>query len=101
MLRLCTSNHTLSLMTKDLSNWSGLMCFCKAFCASDLVLINCLRCSCAVGTESSGVLIDAVGFMPMISSCGMCFVCSCFHELCANSTIGRRVLQFFCHPMTN
>jgi hypothetical protein len=101
ILRLRASNHTLLPGTKDLGGLRGLMHLCNAFCASVLDSCNCLRCSYAAGTESSGVLIDAVGLIPMISSCGVCFVYSCFHELCANSATGRRVLQLFCLPMTN
>ena len=100
-LRLCASSHTLSPVTKDLGEISGLMWHCKAFCASDLDSSNCLRHSCTAGTESFGVVINAMGFILMISSCGVCLVCSCFYELCANSAMGRRVLQLFCHPMIN
>src|SRR6202789_3867776 len=101
ILRLRASNHTLLPGTKDLGGLRGLMCLCNAFCASCLDSCNCLRRSCAAGTESSGVLIDAVGLIPMISSCGVCFVYSCcFHELCANSATGRRVLQLFFCPIT-
>ena len=98
IFKFCASNHTLSPMAKDLGKVSGLMCHCNAFCASDLDSCNCLRCSCAAGTESSGVVIDAERFVPVISLCGVCFVCSCFQELCANSTMGRRALQLFCLP---
>jgi len=40
MLRLYAFNYILSLMMKDLGNWSGLMCLCKAFYVLDLVLID-------------------------------------------------------------
>ena len=101
IFRLRASNHTLSPMTKDLGKVSGLMRLCNAFCASDLAPCSCVRRSCAAGTESPGSVIDADGFVPVMSSCGVCFVCSCFQELCANSATGRRALQLFCHPMTN
>src|SRR6266436_7215777 len=89
ILKLRPSNHTLLPGTKVLGTLSGLMRFCNTFCASNLALSNWLSRSCAAGTASSGVLIDAVGFMPMINSCGEYLVFSCFHELCANSAIGR------------
>jgi hypothetical protein len=67
-LRLCASNHTLSLMTKDLGKFSGLMRLCNAFCALDLDSCTCFNHSCAAGTESSGVSIDAMRLIPVISS---------------------------------
>ena len=77
------------------------MRFCNACCASDLAINSWLSRSCAAGTASSGVLIDAVGLIPKINSCGECLVVSCFHELCANSAIGKSLLQLFCRPVTN
>src|ERR1700679_3378685 len=65
ILRLRASNHTLLSGTKDLGGLRGLMRLCNAFCASFLDSCNCLRRSCAAGTESSGVLIDAVGLLPI------------------------------------
>ena len=101
VFRLRASNHTLSSETKKHVGISGLMCLSKAFCASALDCISSLRRSYIAGTGSSGIVSDAVGLMPMINSCGVCFMCLCFQELCANSVIGNIVLQLFCWPETN
>jgi hypothetical protein len=57
ILKLHAFNYNLLLKTKNLSGLRGL---CNAFCALDIDSCNCLGCSCAAGTESSRVLIDAV-----------------------------------------
>jgi hypothetical protein len=54
-------------MTKDLDKFSGLMRLYNAFYASDLDSCTCFNHSCAAGTESSGVLIDAMGLIPVIN----------------------------------
>ena len=73
----------------------GLMHLYKAFCALDHNSFNIRSHFCVAGTESLGVLIDVVKFIPMISLCGVCLVLLCLHELCANSAIGKRALQLF------
>ena len=79
--RLRASNHTLLPGTNVLGVCSGLIRRCSAFCASDLASRSVLRRSCAAGTASLGVVIDAEGLTPVISSCGVYLVVSCFHEL--------------------
>ena len=101
MWRLRAYNHTLSPEAKDRGRSSGLMHLCKAFCASVLDSCRSLSCACASGTASSGVVSDAVGLTLMINSSGVYLVCSCFQELCANSAIGRNVLQLFWRLRTN
>jgi hypothetical protein len=49
----------------------GLMCLCKAFYTSALDSCNSLSHSCIAGTESSGIVSNEVGLMPMINSYGV------------------------------
>jgi hypothetical protein len=64
MCRLHASNHTLLSGTKVCEGVSGLMHLCKAFYASVLDFCSFLRHSCAAGTLSSGVVINAVELIP-------------------------------------
>jgi len=61
----------LSPETKVQGGVKGLMCLCNAFCAFALDSCNFLSHSCTAGTESSGIVSNAVGLMPMINSCGV------------------------------
>jgi hypothetical protein len=100
IFRFRASIHTLSSDLKVQGTISGLMCFWSAFWVSPLALIRFLIRSWVAGTGSSGISIVIVGFVPMISSCGLYLVCSCFQELCVKMAIGKRVLQLFCRSLT-
>jgi hypothetical protein len=71
IFKFCASSHTLLSGTKVRGSVYGLMRLCKAFCASALDSCNSLSHSCTAGTESSGMVSDAVGLRPMINSCGV------------------------------
>src|ERR1700754_105569 len=73
----------------------------SVFCASERALESSDSRWCANGVVSSRGISFADGSVPINSSNGVNLVRSCFHELCANSAIGRRSFQLFCCPLTN
>jgi hypothetical protein len=71
IFRLCASSHILLPGTKVHGSVYGLIHLCNTFCASVWDSCNFLSRSCIAGTESSGIVSDAVGLIPMINSCGV------------------------------
>src|ERR1700720_1389465 len=100
-LRFFPSSHTSSPGWNVLSVLELVSDRCSMSWACFLASNMCFSRSTAIGLSSASarvMLID--GLIPINSSCGVFCAFSCFHELWANSAIGRYSAQLSCRPLT-